>query len=425
MNAAPPAPSTARRPPAHPFVYTLLIAPFGATFGFVGVALAFLATRNGLTVGDGAALVALGLAPNVWKFCWSPIADLTLSRKRWYLLSCVCCAAGMFAMAAVPLGPATLHLVGILVLATNVAATFLGFAVEAMVAHLTPAADRGRVSGWFQAGNLGGSGIGGGLGLWLLTNLPAGWQAGLVLAAVTLVCAVPLLWLPDVPAERADSVAGAVVALVRDLWTTVWSRNGFLCGLLCFVPVGTGALSNVLAQADVAAYWGAGAHEVELVQGLLFGCVSMVGCVVGGYGCRFFGPRATYGIYGGFMAAVTAGMALAPHTPATFLGFSLAYALVTGLCYAAFSGFVFDAIGAGNAATKYNGFASLSNFPIWYMGLLLAAVETRQGPKAMLYAESGCGVIGIVIFVVAVLVWRARPAAAAPAAAVAVPAGEA
>ena len=71
------------------------------------------------------------------------------------------CAVGMFAMAAVPLGPSTLGLMSLIVLATSVAATFLGFAVEAMIAHLTPAADRGRVSGWFQAGNLGGVGLGG------------------------------------------------------------------------------------------------------------------------------------------------------------------------------------------------------------------------------------------------------------------------
>jgi hypothetical protein len=83
---------------------------------------------------------------------------------------------------------------------------------------------------------------------------------------------------------------------------------------------------------------------------------------------------------------------------------------VAGLSYAAFSGFVLDAIGAGNAATKYNGFASLSNTPIWYMGLLLAWVETRSGPGQMLMAESAMGIVGIAIFSLAfVLVRRARP----------------
>ena len=74
-----------------------------------------------------------------------------------------------------------------------------------------------------------------------------------------------------------------------------------------------------------------------------------------------------------------------------------------------------DAIGAGNAATKYNGYASLSNFPIWYMGLALAAVETRLGPTGMLLTESACGVLGIVAFAIAVACWRPRTAGEAAA----------
>jgi MFS family permease len=405
----------------HPIVYTVLIAPFGATFGFVSVALAFLATRHGLTVQQGAELIAVGLFPNVWKFFWAPVADTTLSRRRWYLLSCVLCAAGMLAMAAVPLGPATFHLMQGVILVTAVAATFLGFAVEAMVAHLTPPADRGRVSGWFQAGNLGGTGLGGGVGLWLLTSLPGGWWAGVVLAGLTLACAAALPLLPDVVAEsRGTSMGAAIRNVGADLWQVVRSRDGVLSAVLCFVPVGTGAAAGVLTQATVAAHWGAGVQEVELVQGVLTGIISMGGCLLGGYACRFLGARTAYAMFGGLMAAVTAAMSVAPATSFTYVSYSLAYALVTGLCYAAFSGFVLDTIGAGNAATKYNGYASLSNAPIWYMGLVLAATETRLGPKGMLLTESACGLLGILVFAAAAASWRPRPALAA----VAVPAAD-
>ncbi|HTT56991.1 MAG TPA: MFS transporter [Opitutaceae bacterium] len=415
----PPAPGTpaAPRPAPHPLVFTVLIAPFGATFGFVSVALAFLATRDGLTVQQGAELIAVGMLPNVWKFFWAPIGDTTLSRKRWYLVSCLVCAAGMFAMAAVPLGPATLRLVQVVILLTSVAATFLGFAVEAMVAHLTPPADRGRVSGWFQAGNLGGTGIGGGVGLWLLINLRHGWEAGLILALLTLACVALLPRLPEVPAEsRGTSLARAVRNVAVDLWAVARSRDGVLSAVLCFVPVGTGAAAGVLAQSVVAAHWRAGAGEVELVQGVLNGIVSMAGCLLGGYGCRFFGARPAYAAFGALMAAVTFAMAFAPATPSVYVVGSLVYALVTGFCYAAFSAFVLDAIGAGNAATKYNGYASLSNFPIWYMGLVLAAAETRLGPMGMLLTESACGVLGIACFAAAAAAWRPRPVLGAAAA---------
>jgi hypothetical protein len=405
------------RPAPHPFVYTVLIVPFGASFGFVSVALAYLATQRGLTVQQGAVLIAVGMFPNVWKFFWAPVADTTLTRKRWYLVSSILTAVGMFAMAAVPLGPSTLRLMELAILVTAVASTFLGFAVEAMIAHLTPPADRGRVSGWFQAGNLGGTGIGGGLGLWLLTNLPAGWLAGLVLAALTLACAAVLPLLSDVPAEsRGTSMAGAIRNVGVDLWQVARSPDGFLSAVLCFMPVGTGAASGVLAQSVVAAHWGAGVHAVELVQGVFTGLISMAGCIIGGYGCKLLGSRRAYIVYGGTMAAVTAFMAFSPASPLVYVACCLAYALITGFCFAAFSGFVLDAIGAGNAATKYNGFASLSNTPIWYMGLLLAAVDTRFGPKGMLLAESACGVIGIVVFTAIAAAWRRRPfwAATAP-----------
>jgi len=410
LHPPPPGPPPATRPAPHPFVYTVLVAPFGATFGFVSVALAFLATRDGLTVQQGAELIATGMLPNVWKFFWSPVGDTTLSRKRWYALACLVSAAGMFAMAAVPLGPATFHLVQGVILLTAIASTFLGFAVEAMVAHLTPPADRGRVSGWFQAGNLGGTGVGGGVGLWLLVNLPHPWQAGLILAVLTLACAAVLPLLPEVPAEsRGTPMLRAARNVAADLWQVARSRDGVLSAVLCFVPIGTGTAAGVLTQSSVAAHWGAGAGQVELVQGVLNGVVSMAGCLIGGYACRALGARPAYAAFGALMAAVSALMAFAPAAPWVYVTGSLVYALVTGFCYAAFSAFVLEAIGAGNAATKYNGYASLSNFPIWYMGLVLAAAETRLGPAGMLLTESACGVLGLAGFAAAVVAWRPRP----------------
>jgi hypothetical protein len=403
---------TPPRDPRHPFVYTILIIPFGAGTGFVTVALAFMATKHGLSVQQGAELVALSVLPQVWKFFWAPVADTTLTRRRWYLIACSTVAVGLMAMATLPLGPATLPLMQAIIVATSVACTFVGFAVEAFVAHLTPESDRGRTSGWFQAGNLGGSALGGGLGLWLLNILPAAWQAGAVLAGVMLACNFALLFLPDVPAEsRGTSLGGAIRSLGTDLWSVMWSRTGFLCAVLCVIPVGTGAASAVLTQAEIAAHWGAGAETVEWVQGLLAGLVSMAGCIIGGYGCNRWGSRRAYIGYGLVMAAVALAMAYLPATLAVYIGGNMAYSFTTGLTYAAFTGFVLDAIGAGNAATKYNGFASLSNSPIWYMGLVLAAVDTRLGHRGMLVTEAVCAVAGVLVFVAAANVHRLRRAA--------------
>ncbi len=394
-----------RRPP-HPFVYTLLIVPFGASSGFVTVALAFLATKNGLTVEQGAGLVAASIFPNVWKFFWAPIADKTLTRKRWYLIANTVVSAAMFGMAVVPLKAETLPLITVIVLVSSFAATFVGFSVESLVAHITPEAQRGTVSGWFQAGNLGGAGIGGGLGLWLLEEMPAPWIGGVVIAGFCLVCCAALPFVRDVGATRSEgSVLASVKHIGVDLWQVVKSPNGILCGVLCIVPVGTGAAQAVLAQAEVAKHWGAGAHEVELVQGFLTGTISMVGCLAGGTVCsRWLNARAAYAVFGGLMAASTLVMAFLPATVGVYIGFNIVYAFIVGLCYAAFSAFVLDAIGAGHAATKYNGFASLSNTPIWYTGLVLAAAQTHFGSRGMLLTESVMGAAGIAVFVVAATV---------------------
>jgi MFS transporter, PAT family, beta-lactamase induction signal transducer AmpG len=391
----------------HPVIFTILYVPFGAVSGFIGVALAFLATRRGLSVQQGAELVAIFLVPQIWKFFLAPVADATLSRHTWYLLSAVVSAAGLFAMAAVPLGPGTFRLIQGIILVTSTANAFLGFAVEALIAHASPIKDRGRFSGWLQAGNLGGSGIGGGLGLWLLTVLHSGWQTGLVLGGLLLACAAVL---PFVPEVAADAVGASPVAVVREtaveLWHLIRSRDGALCCILCFVPVGTGAASAVLGQAEIAAHWGAGADTVALVQGFLGGILSMVGCIAGGYGCVRLGGRLGYITYGAIMAAVTALMAVLPATPLVYIVGNLAYSFATGLAYAAFSAFVLEVIVSKLAATKYNAFASLSNTPIWYMGLVLAAFVTAHSPKVMLLAESAFGIAGIAVFLAAARAWR-------------------
>ena len=97
------------------------------------------------------------------------------------------------------------------------------------------------------------------------------------------------------------------------------------------------------------------------------------------------------------LAAVAVAMALAPQTRTNFIFFSLVYVFVVGLSYTAFTGFVLDTIGKGAAATKYNAFASLSNMPITYMGLVLAWAHTKWGEHGMLYTDAAAGVLGLLL----------------------------
>ena len=162
----------------------------------------------------------------------------------------------------------------------------------------------------------------------------------------------------------------------------------------------TGA-AVVLTQAKVAAFWGATEHEVALMQGFASAFVTAIGCFCGGWLCQRIRPRTAYALIGILMAVVATAMAASPATVAMYVAFNLLYAFTVGLVYAAFTAFVLVSMGSGSGATKYNLFASLSNFPLWWLGLALGAAADRWGPRTMLLTEAAFGVVGVSCFFLA------------------------
>lgn len=386
----------------HPVVWTVLYLPFGALGGFISVALTFLATQHGLSISEGALINGAQMLMNWLKWLWAPVVDVTLTPRRWYVVATSVSAIGIFAMSAVPLGPDTLPLLLAIIAGASLVNSMVGMAVEAIMASCTPPEEIGRTSAWFQVGNLGGAGVGGGLGLLLVTKLPKPWMAGAIMGTVFLLCCLALLLTPAVKAHHAgESAKGRIASVARDLWQMLKTKGGLLSAIVCVLPIGTGAAQAVLTQAKVAAFWGAGAEHVELVQGVVSGIVTSVGCFAGGYVCQRFEARRAYAGIGVLLAFVALGMALTPASVATYVVWNLVYAFSVGLAYAAFTAVVLSAIGAGSGATKYNVFASLSNFPIWWLGLALGLAAEKWGARAMLLAEAAAGVVGVVIFTAA------------------------
>jgi MFS transporter, PAT family, beta-lactamase induction signal transducer AmpG len=402
-------------PWAHPVLFLILFLPLGITNGYVVVTLAYLLSHAGVSVEAIAGLAALSLFPQTWKVVWAPIVDTTLTIKLWFLLSAVVTGALMIATAIVSPTNANLILIEALVMAFSVASGFNSMAADSLMAHATPPDEKGRAGGWSQAGNLGGSGLGGGAGLWLAQHVAGAWVPGAVLGLVCILSSGALLLLQEPPAaHRATRYLASLRNVGREVWEILRSRMGFLALILMTLPIGVGAAQNLWSA--VAGDWHASADAVALVNGALGGVISMVGCIAGGFLCDRMDRKTAYNVFGIVLALCAVAMALAARTQEMFVVFTCVYAFILGFCYAAFGAVVLETIGAGAAATKYNLLAGISNAPIAYQTMIDGWAQTHYGSGGMLYVEALCGVGAVVLYFSVAAASRLMFGRAAPAA---------
>ena len=270
-------------------------------------------------------------------------------------------------------------------------------AAENLMAHSPDQAEKGRAGGWYSAGNLGGQGVGGGLALWIAEHSSAAWLPGAVMAALFMACCLALPFIREPPQHHRElRYLYTLRSLARDLWATVRSRSGYLALLICFLPIGSGAAAALWSA--VADDWHATSDTVALVNGVLGGVVSALGCVVGGYFCDRMDRKFAYALYGVFLAAVALTMAAAPRTETMFVVFTLVYAFVNGFNYASLSAVALEVIGRGAAATKYNVFASLSNVPVLYMVLLDGWGHAHWKATGFLIADALPALVAVTVF---------------------------
>ena len=273
-----------------------------------------------------------------------------------------------------------------------------------MMAHTGQDDLKGRASGWYQTGNLGGSGLGGGAGVWLASHFSS-QLAGTVLAATMLACVAALYLVPDVRPVTGEHVGRKMREMGRDFRELLRSPIVLLTIALVMCPIGAAGASNLWSA--IAPDWRASPDMVALTTGVLGSVASAMGCLAGGYMADRTGRWWAYFISGTVMGFAAWAMAIAPRTPDQYVTWVLLYAVSLGMANASFSALVLNAIGRGAASTKYAILSSLGNVPCVYMTAFDGWAYDRWRAAGMLNAEAGI-TAGFIVAGLAALWWVER-----------------
>lgn len=382
---------------SHPIVFLVLYLPFGIFPGYLTVTLAYLFSKNGVPVAEIAGLAAVNLLPQVLKVIWAPIVDATLSLKKWYVIATFIVAGCLLATGIVPTHSTGLQFLTWMTVISSIGRTLVSASAGSLAAHDTTGNMKGRVGGYIQAGNLGGMGIGGGVGLWLAKHTDFVWVPAATLSLVCILCCLGLFMLKEpVSVIRVKNIGKTLDNVLKDIWLTIKTKTGLLALILSLVPIGTGAAGNLFAA--IAKDWRAGADLVALVTGITGGIVTIAGSFLGGWLCDLMDRKGAYILFGLLQAASLLGMAFCPHTPVMYAIWTLLYTFIFGIVAAAYVAFVLEAIGGGAAASKYELYLSAGYLPTYLMVIVGGMAYTRWGGNGILETEAVLSVVAALLF---------------------------
>jgi len=370
--------------------------PYGAFNAVITVLMPFLLRKHGVPVDRIAGMVAVSAIPNFWYFLWSPVVDIGFLRRTWVLI-----AAGVSAVCAwiaIVWVTASLPQLTALLFAGNIFSMLLSSSCGAVLSTTIHPLARGRASGWYNAGNLGGGALGAGAAIWLAGFMPI---VGLAFTSAAMVF-LPALAALAIFEEPSPHLAPAVLfrALGRDVWELLRAPATW-AGLVFFLsPVGSAAITNLISS--VGPDYHASDAQVAWVSGIAGGLLAALGCMLGGFICDRMSRMAAYALAGLLSAVFSAWMALGKASPFTYTGGYAGYALSAGIAYAAFTALELEVLGKRRhaAGTAYSLLGSSGNLPISYMTWIDGAAYKRSGARGLMGADALANAVGALLLLV-------------------------
>ncbi len=371
--------------------------PTGISNGFITVVLPFLLTKNNFPVAVTAGIVAVGVSANLWRFLWGPVVDISLSLRKWFLIGLISSIITLLLLCFTPFTVKGAVLLSGIVFISQVAATLILLPINGFMAKCMHEKQKGKASGWYQAGSLAGTGLGGGGGLWLATHYSVA-VSGIVLCAACILFSMVIFFIKDIQHNNEKTVLHEIKGMGKEILVMIRVPVSLLVIVLIMMPIGSGASANLWSA--IAKDWNTDANTVILVTGLLSGLVSAIGCIIGGLIADKWGVWLAY-LGSGLMCALVAfAMAILPLQPLVYIGGVLIYAFTTGMVYAAFTALLLFAIGKKHVATKFSLLASLGNTSVVYMTAINGWVHDKFNSKYMLLVEAFLGILFVLIFIV-------------------------
>ncbi len=388
----------------HPPPWLFLFA--GTTYGvvgqFTGLVMPYATEHAGAELGSIGWYNALLFFPTFLLFLYAPIVDIGPRRKHWLVIVSAIGAACLIASFQMKL-PEQIPAYLAFAFAAQLISGLVGSCAGGLMATAMPDELRGRAGGWYNIGNLSGGGLFAAIAIAMIGHGVDPRVIGGVVAVMMVLPAVAMLVIEE-PHRPHAAPREVFRQTLREVGAVLASRSGLTGIALSLSPVGSAALANYFS--GMSTPYGVSADVVAVVTGAGTVGLNAVGALIGGYLCDRYNRRVLYLLSGTLTAVCGIAMALSPRTASTYVLGVTAYALVTGLCYAAFTAYVLETIGRGDrtAATKYSLFTAASNFAITYVGWIDTRFNERYGVEGVVGSDAALNLIGVAIL--GLVFWR-------------------